>query len=258
MIPDGITPVAGWRVWQFDGTHIRSLNGVPWTRNEPLHALCSGNDYSALVKNFTVSMLKGPLFPVAPRTQYVGTGMSMSAPDPVAVPRSLRARYDAIRSRVTSRHSNRTPLPSVYDEDTGENFIPFGERSRLVLPKEVSDVPEDIGAPAEGCTCGIYAANDRAVAERYGQGGLGTYVLGRVALWGKVIIYDQGFRAEYAYPQAFYTDASFPGLSSYGVPILPYKSEAVSSPMPSPMPVYPLNPGSTQSLVQRFFLGRRA
>ena len=53
-------------------------------------------------------------------------------------------------------------------------------------------------APHDPCRCGIYASKleTQAVAMR----NLETHVLGRVALWGKVIEYDKGYRAEFAYP----------------------------------------------------------
>ena len=40
MIPDYISPVVGYRVWQWDATGLRSLNGEKWFAHQPLSAVC--------------------------------------------------------------------------------------------------------------------------------------------------------------------------------------------------------------------------
>lgn len=50
--------------------------------------------------------------------------------------------------------------------------------------------------PHDGCRCGYYAAKLLAKA----QWPEANYAYGRVAMWGKVIEHEGGFRAEYAYP----------------------------------------------------------
>ena len=40
MIPDYISPVVGYRVWQWDATGLRSLNGEKWLALQPLSAVC--------------------------------------------------------------------------------------------------------------------------------------------------------------------------------------------------------------------------
>lgn len=56
-------------------------------------------------------------------------------------------------------------------------------------------------APAEGCACGIYgtadldALRDHGVCVRHDP-----LVVGRVALWGRVVRDHDGFRGEYGYP----------------------------------------------------------
>lgn len=79
-------------------------------------------------------------------------------------------------------------------------------------------------APAANCTCGIYAARsldtlpDDYITDRNG------FVLGRVALWGRTIVHDDGWRGELAYPQAFFLrpdqEQLRPELVPFGVPIL--------------------------------------
>lgn len=51
--------------------------------------------------------------------------------------------------------------------------------------------------PSPSCRCGLYATRSEAVLRRTRCPG----VLGRVALWGRVVEHDLGFRARYAYPQ---------------------------------------------------------
>ena len=39
-VPDYISPVVGYRVWQWDATGLRSLNGEKWFAHQPLSAVC--------------------------------------------------------------------------------------------------------------------------------------------------------------------------------------------------------------------------
>jgi hypothetical protein len=39
-VPDFISPVVGYRVWQWDATGLRSLNGEKWVAHQPLSAVC--------------------------------------------------------------------------------------------------------------------------------------------------------------------------------------------------------------------------
>jgi preprotein translocase subunit YajC len=39
-VPDYISPVVGYRVWQWDATGLRSLNGEKWVAHQPLSAVC--------------------------------------------------------------------------------------------------------------------------------------------------------------------------------------------------------------------------
>lgn len=64
-------------------------------------------------------------------------------------------------------------------------------------------------APEYDCTCGIYAMREAVglfpphVQLRY-LWGSEIMLFGEVALWGKVIEHDNGFRATYAYPTRIY------------------------------------------------------
>jgi hypothetical protein len=51
--------------------------------------------------------------------------------------------------------------------------------------------------PSLACTCGLYAVNDPDQLRRSRD----PAVLGTVALWGRVVEHERGFRARFGYPQ---------------------------------------------------------
>ena len=53
------------------------------------------------------------------------------------------------------------------------------------------------GVPEVGCSCGLYGTDRDEVLRRTRS----PAVLGRVALWGRIVEHALGYRAEYAYPQ---------------------------------------------------------
>jgi hypothetical protein len=70
-------------------------------------------------------------------------------------------------------------------------------------------------APEESCECGIYGTAlehvERYVAELASEGV--PWVVGRVALWGTLVICERGYRASRAYPvQLFVTEDAGDGL----------------------------------------------
>jgi hypothetical protein len=52
-------------------------------------------------------------------------------------------------------------------------------------------------SPEPGCTCGLHAMKE---PRRLARGNRGAGVVGRVAMWGRVLEHSRGFRAEFAYP----------------------------------------------------------
>lgn len=42
-IPDFISPIIAWRVWQWDANGLRSLNGEAWMPGKPLRAGCKAH-----------------------------------------------------------------------------------------------------------------------------------------------------------------------------------------------------------------------
>jgi hypothetical protein len=53
------------------------------------------------------------------------------------------------------------------------------------------------GAPNVDCSCGLHATHDLEILRHTRT----PAVVGRVALWGRVIEHELGYRAEFAYPQ---------------------------------------------------------
>jgi hypothetical protein len=63
------------------------------------------------------------------------------------------------------------------------------------------------GAPADGCSCGIYAAKDYQHLQKINCSV--EYALhGEVYLWGKVVEHDLGYRAQCAYPKSLFLPSS--------------------------------------------------
>lgn len=48
MIPDYISPVVGYRVWQWDNVGLKSLNGEKWLAGQPLTAVCKADRWSSV------------------------------------------------------------------------------------------------------------------------------------------------------------------------------------------------------------------
>jgi hypothetical protein len=55
-------------------------------------------------------------------------------------------------------------------------------------------------APDPGCTCGIYGATSLAIFDRPRPAWPPPSIVGTVALWGRVIEHERGWRAAFAYP----------------------------------------------------------
>ena len=85
-------------------------------------------------------------------------------------------------------------------------------------------------APDEGCGCGIYGSETLdALRENPLCLSPGVLLVGRVALWGKVVADGHGYRGEHGYPAEVLAvrdtvaddalDALLEGLRSYGVAV---------------------------------------
>lgn len=78
---------------------------------------------------------------------------------------------------------------------------PVAGRSRPWRPREPAQAAckhaRMHGAPNVDCSCGLYGTHEADLLRRTRT----PAVLGRVALWGRVIEHDMGYRAEFGYPQ---------------------------------------------------------
>jgi hypothetical protein len=99
---------------------------------------------------------------------------------------------------VETRHGLR--LASVIKDE----LWPLGEE---LVAHCAADADHD--APQQECTCGIYAAREPATVWTYLRGRddppVVRRVLGRVALWGRVVEHEHGWRASHALPLELYT-----------------------------------------------------
>ncbi|MDH4112748.1 MAG: hypothetical protein OEV60_08725 [Actinomycetota bacterium] len=78
---------------------------------------------------------------------------------------------------------------------------PVARRARTWQPRQVVEASCRSSrwheAPEPLCTCGLHGTHGIEVLRKT----KGPAVLGRVALWGRVIEHQHGFRAQFAYPQ---------------------------------------------------------
>ena len=78
---------------------------------------------------------------------------------------------------------------------------PVAGRSRPWRPREVAEATCKGGrfhrSPDLACTCGLHGTDALDMLRRARC----PAVVGRVAMWGRVVEHEHGFRAEFAYPQ---------------------------------------------------------
>lgn len=169
---------------------------------------------------------------------FMSWDLSTSAPAATAKPTEVKIR-PAIALHSTTRTDKWKPAEAMvakcetkhfagkhseYDARSGVHSLKVVKGVSLIIPREFC--PAAIEPPIKDCKCGIYAANNIAEAEKYGD------IIGRVALWGTVVVSETGWRAQYAYPQALYVpdenlDDWRAQLAPYRVPVL--KKSAIAS-----------------------------
>jgi hypothetical protein len=110
--------------------------------------------------------------------------------------------------------------------------------------------------PSSECGCGFHAARDPVDALSYLRGrnepSTVCRVLGEVALWGRLVETEAGWRAQAAYPVRLYVEeeeAIAAGLAVYGVPVI---SSACASPS-SPTCTATRSPFARRSLTWRAY-----
>jgi hypothetical protein len=78
-------------------------------------------------------------------------------------------------------------------------------------------------APAFDCTCGIYSTRDLRDPGAVWRSGphYANHVIGAVALWGRVVEHEWGYRAQHARPVALLEGFGVQTVAdAYGVPVL--------------------------------------
>lgn len=93
---------------------------------------------------------------------------------------------------------------------------------RVALPANCVKM-DDVNhhSPSMDCTCGYWSFKTLDVLGEAIRHDENMAVIGKVAIWGRVIECEQGYRSEYAYPQELWLLK--PGLEylswTYGVPV---------------------------------------
>ena len=86
-------------------------------------------------------------------------------------------------------------------DGTGLLLRPVAKRARTWRPREVVEASCRTSrwhdAPDPACTCGLHGTHGLEVLRKTKC----PAVLGRVALWGRVVEHEHGYRAQFAYPQ---------------------------------------------------------
>jgi hypothetical protein len=86
--------------------------------------------------------------------------------------------------------------------------------------------------PESMCRCGVYAFRTiDALVPMLHSPFFRVCTLGEVSLWGKIIVHEGGYRAQYAYPRRLWVDKCVPErlikvVSAYGVPVATTEDEA--------------------------------
>lgn len=78
-----------------------------------------------------------------------------------------------------------------------------GKKLEAVCTSGVYYQVRDHGSPDKSCTCGVYAYRDQDLSVE-GLKSSTSQIYGQVALWGKVLRFSKGYRAQFAYPLEFY------------------------------------------------------
>lgn len=86
----------------------------------------------------------------------------------------------------------REPLTAICNKGAMSMMASWG----LYIGSSKPEPPPPHVSPSAACSCGIYAAKDNEHMV-YGDG---VFVWGRVAMWGRVVEGEHGYRSQYAYP----------------------------------------------------------
>jgi hypothetical protein len=176
VIPDSIEPVIGWRGWALsdNGLLLSQHNHMQWTPGERAEAKCSPS-------------LGGTMpWMMPPRYKWEATkGAKQTREQAQKYVEGWRKQYAGVS------HAPHIPDAPVIE-------LPYGWGWVCTVVESAGSKPHE--APGEHCTCGIYAVSDLNSA-------LSGDIIGRIALWGKVVPGTHGWRGQYAYPVELFARA---------------------------------------------------
>jgi hypothetical protein len=202
LVPDGITPLIAHRSWEVDGDHLTSLNGVLWEPQERMEASCDNVQH---VRR-TARLMRLNELRLVPKREIQNLTSS-----------HLTSYTTGLTASSTTMQTSFAPPSELY---LTPSMVPDHANAavRTIPPDGYAWVYhlEPAGpAPFEECSCGIYALKP-GVRNSYGGA-----VRGEVWLWGKVIVGEHGYRAQYAYPKLLVVDppSLAKKLAAYDVPI---------------------------------------
>lgn len=167
VIPDRLTALSGWRAWRvIDGKLTSITDRQVWTPVQAFEAKCTSS--------------------------IPGSGPGVSGLFMTTAPFFLSA---------TSVNPNASAGPAAFPVQAMQ---PQPRRSMISgayggLGEVVDEIEHEVPDPS--CSCGIYAASTLLPVWPYVDDAV---VVGRVALWGRVVEHAQGWRAQFAYPQALF------------------------------------------------------
>jgi hypothetical protein len=104
--------------------------------------------------------------------------------------------------RVWNLSDDDTAGPVLWPAGSGADPWPRRRplEARCTVPRVLTWARGRHEAPALGCRCGIHASDSLEVVARERPAWLPAPVIGRVALWGRTIAHERGWRAALAYP----------------------------------------------------------
>ena len=155
-----------------------------------------------------------PLYGMSPLTGSSWTEPPAPAPEPAEPERTS---LQAVRGwRSFTVDSKGVLLSSVQPHQV---WLPY-EAMEAACEVSITGHEEHHAAPVWSCSCGLYAYKERGrVDPGYGS------ICCEVALWGRVIVHETGYRAQFAYPQKVLCDSAEGHVlaakvgARYGIPL---------------------------------------
>lgn len=162
----------------------------------------------SLLADFLKALKKPPSRPLSPPLGSIPTGVPVIPPRAAEPPAAMTGYVLAWRQwGVVSHRGGTLRLTAL----TQRAIWP--PRGRLVAECPAGQVQQHL-PPEPGCSCGIYAVKNGSEFHPHmlrsnivwrGSAESVPWVVGKVALWGRVLEFTDGFRAQYAYPYVLWS-----------------------------------------------------